>query len=114
MEAPNAPMKRYMAPKNNFIDVYVTAVPEISVAIAIKDTSPPGPSFLFNHFRKFNDDNHYASCSDKWGITAFVDRKMPVGNDVMKYSSQGSHYPWKTMITLHLTEIKNYADPTSH
>ncbi len=84
MEAPNAPMKRYMAPKNNFIDVYVTAVPEISVAIAIKDTSPPGTSFLFNHFRKFNDDNHYASLSDKWGITAFMDRKTPVGDDVMK------------------------------
>ncbi len=110
MKAANAPMKKYMAPKNNFIDVYVTAVPEISIAIAIKDTSPPGPSFLFNHFRKFNDDNHYASLSDKQGITAFMDGTMPVGDDVMKYSSQESHYPWNTMITLHLTEIENHAE----
>jgi hypothetical protein len=47
----------------------VTAVPEIMVAIAIKDTTPPGPSFLFNHMKKFNDEAHYATLSDKWGIT---------------------------------------------
>ena len=41
MKAANAPMKSLIAPKTDFIDIYVTAVPEISVAIAIKDTSPP-------------------------------------------------------------------------
>ena len=38
-----------------------------------------------------------------------MDRKIPVGDDVMNYSSKGGHYPWKTMITLHLTEIGNHA-----
>ena len=37
----NAPMKSFIAPKTNFIEVYVTAVPEISTAIGIKDTNPP-------------------------------------------------------------------------
>ncbi len=41
MKAANAPMKSFIAPKTNFIEVYVTAVPEISIAIAIKDTNPP-------------------------------------------------------------------------
>jgi hypothetical protein len=49
MKAANAPMKSFITPKTNFSDVYVTVVPEISVAISIKDTSPPGLSFLFNH-----------------------------------------------------------------
>ena len=51
-KAANAPMKSLIAPKTDFIDIYVTAVPEISVAIVIKDTSLPGPSFLFNHMKK--------------------------------------------------------------
>ncbi len=37
--------------KNNYIDVYVTAVPEVSNEVAFKDTNPPGPSFLFNHMK---------------------------------------------------------------
>ncbi len=41
MKAANAPMKSFIAPKTNFIEVYVAVVPVISVAIAIKDTSPP-------------------------------------------------------------------------
>ncbi len=52
LKAANAPMKSFIAPKTKFIEVYVTAVPEISIAIAIKDTNPPGPSFLFNHMKK--------------------------------------------------------------
>ncbi len=52
MKAANAPMKSFIAPKANCIDVYVTAVPEISIAIEIKYASPPGPSFLFNHMKK--------------------------------------------------------------
>ena len=28
----------------------------------------------------------------------------------MKYSSQGNHYPWKTMINLHLTKIEIHAE----
>ena len=51
MKAANTPMKSFIAPKTNFIDVYVTVVPEISVTIVIKDTSPPGPSFLLNHIK---------------------------------------------------------------
>jgi hypothetical protein len=39
MKAANASMKSFIAPKTNFIDVHVTAVPEISVTIAIKDIS---------------------------------------------------------------------------
>ena len=32
------------------------------------------------------------------------------GDDVMKYSSGGNHYPWKTLITLlNLTDIENNA-----
>jgi hypothetical protein len=85
-------------------------VPEISIAIAIRDTSPPGPSFLFNHLRKFNEEAHYGSLSDKWGITAFMDRKSPGGDDMMRYLSGESNYPWKTMITLNLTEIENHAE----
>ena len=110
MKAVNAPMKSLIAPNTNFIEVYVTAVPEVSIAIAIKDTSPPGPSFLFNPMKKFNDEAHYGSLSDKWGITAFMDRKTPGGDDVMRYLSGGSTYPWKTMITLNLTEIENHAE----
>jgi hypothetical protein len=110
MKAVNAPMKSVIAPKTNFIEVYVTAVPEISIAIGIKDTNPPGPSFLFNPMKKFNDEAHYGSLSDKWGITAFMDRKTPGGDDVMRYLSGGSTYPWKTMITLNLTEIENHAE----
>ncbi len=53
MKAANAPMKSFIAPKTiNFIEVYVTVVPKISIAIAIKDTNPPGPSFLFNPMKK--------------------------------------------------------------
>jgi hypothetical protein len=103
-------MKSFIAPKTNFIDVYVTVVPEISNAIAIKDTSPPGPSFLFNHMKKINEEAHYGSISDKWGITAFVDRKTPGGDGVMRYLSGGSNYHWKTMITLNLTEIENHTE----
>jgi hypothetical protein len=44
------------------------------------------------------------------GITAFMDRKTPGGDDVMRYLSGGSTYPWKTMITLNLTEIENHAE----
>ncbi len=51
------------------------------------------------------------SLSDKkWGITAFMDRKTPGGDNVMRYLSGGSTYPWKTMITLNLTEIENHAE----
>ena len=35
MKAANAPMKSCIAPKTNIIDVYVTGVPEIAVAIVI-------------------------------------------------------------------------------
>ena len=87
----NALMKTYMAPKNNYIDAYVTTVPEISVAIATKDTTPPDPSFLFNHTKKSNGEAHYATLSGKWGITALMDRETPGGDDVMKYSSGGNH-----------------------
>ena len=49
-------MKSFIVPKTiNLIEIYVTVVPEISIAIAIKDTNPPGPSFLFNHMKKIND-----------------------------------------------------------
>ena len=48
----NAPMKTYIVPNNNYIDVYVTAIPEIFVAIAMNDTTPPGPSYLCNHMKK--------------------------------------------------------------
>jgi hypothetical protein len=111
MKAANAPMKSFIAPKTiNFIEVYLTAVPEISIATAFKDTNPPppGPSFLLNYMKKFNDEAHYGSLSDKWGITAFMDRKTPGGDDMMRYLSGGSTYPWKTMITLNLTEIENH------
>ena len=86
-------MKSVIAPKTNFIEVYVTAVPEISTAIGIKDTNPPGPSFLFNPMKKFSDEARYGSLSDKWGITAFMDRKTPGGDDVMRYLFGGSTYP---------------------
>jgi hypothetical protein len=39
-----------------------------------------------------------------------MDKKTPGGDDVMRYSSGGNNYPSKTMITLHLTEIKNHAE----
>ena len=109
-KAANAPMKSLIAPKTDFIDIYVTAVPEISVAIVIKDTSLPGPSFLFNHMKKINEEAHYDSLSEKWGNTAFVGRKTPGGDDVMRYLSGGSNYAWKTMIILNLTEIENHAE----
>jgi hypothetical protein len=32
------------------------------------------------------------SLSDKWGISAFMDRKTPGGDDVMRYLSKGSTY----------------------
>jgi hypothetical protein len=81
----------------------VTAVPEVSITVAFKDTNPPGPSFLFNHMNIFNDIDHYVSLSDKWDIMAFMDRKTPGpgGADVMKYSSAGNSYNWKIMATLH-------------
>jgi hypothetical protein len=60
--------------------------------------------------KKINDEAHYGSLSDKWGITAFMDRKTPGGDDVMRYLSGGSSYPWKTMITLNFTEIENHAE----
>ena len=87
MKAVNAPMKSFIAPKTNFIEVHVTSVTEICIAIGIKDTAPPGPSFLFNPMKKFNDEAHYGSLSDKWGITVFMDRKTPGGDDVMRYLS---------------------------
>ncbi len=34
----------------------------------------------------------------------------PGGDDMMRYLSGGGTYPWKTMITLNLTEIKNHAE----
>jgi hypothetical protein len=88
----------------------MSLIPEISVAIAMKDTIPTGSSFLFNHMKKFNDEAHYASLSNKWGITAFMDRKTPGGDDVLMYSTGGNHYSWKTLITLHLIEIENHAE----
>jgi hypothetical protein len=41
-----------------------------------------------------------------------MDRKTPGGDDamMMRYLSGGSTYPWKTMITLNLTEIENHAE----
>jgi hypothetical protein len=44
------------------------------------------------------------------GELPFMDRKTPGGDDVMKYSSGGNHYNWKTMITLNLTVIDNHAE----
>jgi hypothetical protein len=38
----NAPMKTYMTQKNNYIYIYVTAVPKVSIAVAFKDTNPTG------------------------------------------------------------------------
>ncbi len=81
-----------MTQKNNYIDVYITAVPEVSIAVKFKDTDPPGPSFLFNHMNMFNDPNHQVSLSDKWDIIAFMDRKTPGVEDIMKYSSAGNFY----------------------
>jgi hypothetical protein len=60
--------------------------------------------------KKINEEAHYSSLSDKWGITAFMDRKTPGGDGVMRYLSGGSNYPWKTMITLNITEIENHAE----
>jgi hypothetical protein len=85
-----------------FIDDYITTVPKVSIAVAIKDTSPPGPLFLFNHMEKF----HYASLSDKRDIAAFMDRKTPGSVDIMKYSSVGNLHNWKIMVPLHDTNIK--------
>ena len=51
---------------------------------------------------------NYLQCVSQ--ITAFMDRKTPGGDDVMRYLSGGSTYPWKTMITLNLTEIENQAE----
>jgi hypothetical protein len=96
----NAPIKTYMTQKNIYIDVYVTAVHEISIAVTFKDTNPPGSSFLY----------HYVSLSNKWDIMAFMDRKTPGGENIMKYSSAGNFYNWKTMVTLHPTNIYNYVD----
>jgi hypothetical protein len=47
--------------------------------------------------KKFNEEAQYTSLSDNWGVTvtAFMDRKTPGGDDVMRYSSGGSNYPWK-------------------
>ena len=98
-----------MALKNNFIDVLSLRYPKSPLQSQLKTLPPPGLSFLFNHIEKINDANHYTSLSDKWGITAFMDRKSPGGDDVMKYSFQGIYYPWKTMITLDLTDIENHA-----
>jgi hypothetical protein len=39
-----------------------------------------------------------------------MDRKTSGDDDVMRYLSGGSTYPWKTMITLNLTEIENHAE----
>jgi hypothetical protein len=39
-----------------------------------------------------------------------MDRKTPGGDDVMRYLSGRSTYPWKTMITLNLTEIENHPE----
>jgi hypothetical protein len=39
-----------------------------------------------------------------------MDRKTPGGDDLMRYLSGGSTYPWKTMIILNLTEIENHAE----
>jgi hypothetical protein len=44
------------------------------------------------------------------GNHCIQDRKTPGGDDVMRYLSGGSTYPWKTMITLHLTEFENHAE----
>jgi hypothetical protein len=30
-----------MTQKNKYIDVYITAVPEVSIAVALKDITPP-------------------------------------------------------------------------
>jgi hypothetical protein len=58
--------------------------------------------------KKFNEEAHCGPFPDNWGVavTAFMDRKTPGGDDVMRYSSGGSNYPWKTMITLNFTEIE--------
>jgi hypothetical protein len=42
-------------------------------------------------------------------IIAFMDRKTPRGDDAMRYLSGGSTYPWKTRVTLNLTDIENHA-----
>ncbi len=62
--------------------------------------------------KKFNEEAHYGSLSDNWGVTvtAFMDKKTPGGDDVMRYSSGGSNYPWKTRITLQFTEFENHAE----
>jgi hypothetical protein len=39
-----------------------------------------------------------------------MDRKTPGGEDIMKFSSAGNFYNWKTMVTLHPTNIQNYAE----
>jgi hypothetical protein len=39
-----------------------------------------------------------------------MDRKTPGGDDLMRYLSGGSTYPWKTMIALNLTEIEYHAE----
>jgi hypothetical protein len=41
---------------------------------------------------------------------AFMDKKTPGGEDIMKYSSAGNFYNWKTMVTLHPTNIQNYVE----
>jgi hypothetical protein len=81
-----------MTQKNNFIDVYVTAVPKVSIVAAFKDTNPPDLSFLFDLMKMFNDLAHYVSLSNKWDIMAFMDRKTPGGEDIMKYLSAGNFY----------------------
>ena len=59
--------------------------------------------------KKFIMKAHYGSLADNWGVivTAFMDRKTPGGDDVMRYSSGGSNYPWKTTFTLNFTEFDN-------
>jgi hypothetical protein len=70
-------------------------------------------SFIpFSSHEKINEEAHYGSLSDNWGVTvtAFMDRKTTGGDDMMRYLSGGSNYPWKTTITLNFTEIENHAE----
>jgi hypothetical protein len=60
----------------------------------LKTPPPPGPSYLFNHMKMFNDQNHYVSLSNKWDIVAFMDRNTQDGENIMKYSSTGNFYNW--------------------
>jgi hypothetical protein len=41
---------------------------------------------------------------------AFTDRKTPGGEDITKYLSAENFNNWKTMVTLHPTNIQNYAE----